>query len=104
MDGTGTGWHVDRGIGKKKGGPAALRAARLLCLAATPTFAIMALLAGVHAGGHPDVLCGAAQDASPLNGMVTMYLLMGIFHSAPWLELIASGRSTTCRTGSVNHT
>jgi hypothetical protein len=104
MDETRTGWRVDHGIVKMKGGSAALRAARLLCLAATPTFAIMALLAGVHAGGHPGALCGAAQDASPLNGMVTMYLLMGIFHSAPWLGLMTSGRSTTSRTGSVNHT
>jgi hypothetical protein len=49
----------------------------------------MALLTGVLGGGEPDTLCSAAQDASPLTGMVPMYLLMGAFHSAPWLKLIS---------------
>jgi hypothetical protein len=31
--------------------------------------------------------------ASPLNGMVPMYLLMSAFHSAPWLKLISRQRS-----------
>ena len=64
-----------------------------LGLAAAPTFAIMALLTGVLGGGPPDVLCPAAHDASPLSGMVPMYLLMSAFHSAPWLKLISSRRS-----------
>ena len=68
-------------------------AADWLCLAAAPTFAIMALLTGVL-GGAPNMLCSAAQDASPLSGMVPMYLLMSAFHSAPWLKLISSRRST----------
>ena len=72
-------------------GPA-LRAADWLCLAATPTFAIMALLTGVHGGAPPDMLCSAAQDASPLSGMVPMYLLMSAFHSPPWLKLISGRR------------
>jgi hypothetical protein len=63
----------------------------LLSLAAAPTFAIMALLTGVLGGGPPDMLCSATQDASPLSGMVPMYLLMSAFHSAPWLKLF-SGR------------
>jgi hypothetical protein len=71
----------------------ALGAADWLCLAAAPTFAIMALLTGVFGGGLPDMLCSAAQDASPLSGMVPMYLLMSAFHSAPWLKLISSRRS-----------
>jgi hypothetical protein len=53
----------------------------LLGLAATPTFAIMALLTGV--GGSPDMICSTAQDAFPLSGMVPMYLLMSAFHSGP---------------------
>ena len=77
--------------------PAALGAADWLSLAAAPTFAIMALLTGVLAGGPPDVLCSAAQDASPLTGMVPMYLLMSAFHSAPWLRLISSRRSGAYR-------
>ena len=72
---------------------AALGAGDWLCLAAAPTFAIMALLTGVLGGGPPDMLCPAAHDASPLSGMVPMYLLMSAFHSAPWLKLVASRRS-----------
>jgi hypothetical protein len=72
---------------------AALGAADGLSLAAAPTFAIMALLTGVLGGGSPDMLCSAAQDASPLGGMVPMYLLMSAFHSAPWLKLIPGRRS-----------
>ena len=64
-----------------------------LSLAAAPTFAIMALL--THAfGGMPDMLCSAAQDASPLSGMVPMYLLMSAFHLSPWLTLISGRRSS----------
>jgi hypothetical protein len=74
------------------GNAAALGAADWLCLAAAPTFAIMALLAGVLGGGPPDILCSAAQDASPLSGMVPMYLLMSALHSAAWLKLISSRR------------
>ena len=75
------------------GDAAALGAADWLCLAAAPTFAIMALLTGVLGGGPPDMLCSAAQDASPLSGMVPMYLLMSAFHLAPWLKLVSSRRS-----------
>ena len=63
----------------------ALRAANWLALAASPTFAIMALLTGVR--GQAEILCSAAH-ASPLSGMITMYLLMSAFHAAPWLKLI----------------
>jgi hypothetical protein len=72
---------------------AGLGAADGLCLAAAPTFAIMALLTGVVGGGPQDMLCSAAQDASPLSGMVAMYLLMSVFHSAPWLKLLSRRRS-----------
>jgi hypothetical protein len=61
----------------------------LLRLAAAPTFAIMALLTGVLGGGAPDELCSTVH-ASPLSGMVPMYLLMSAFHFAPWLNLISS--------------
>jgi hypothetical protein len=58
-------------------------AADWLSLAAAPTFAVMALL--TLAGGAPDMLC----SASPLTGMVPMYLLMSAFHAAPWLKLLS---------------
>jgi hypothetical protein len=63
---------------------------RLLSLAAAPTFAIMALLTGVHRGNAPDMLCSATQGALPLTGMVPMYLLMSAFHLRPWLKLVCS--------------
>ena len=59
-----------------------------LSLAATPTFAIMALLTGLHIDGMPDMLCSTMRGTSPLTGMVPMYLLMSGFHSAPWLRLL----------------
>ena len=66
-------------------------AADWLRLAAAPTFAIMALQASVFGGGAPDVLC--ARAASPLSGMVAMYLLMSVFHLAPWLNRITGRRN-----------
>jgi hypothetical protein len=53
------------------------RVARALSLAATPTFAIMALVTAVHRG------------SMPATEMTTMYSLMGVFHSGPWLRLLA---------------
>jgi len=76
-----------RQAGESARGLAARAAADCLCLAATPTFAIMALLTAVS-GGKPDILCAALHHAWPLGGMVPMYLLMSAFHSAPWLKLI----------------
>jgi hypothetical protein len=66
----------------------------LLSLAAAPAFAIMALLATIHCAGMPDMLCAGAHDSSWLTGMVPMYLLMGTFHLAPWLRLIANRRQS----------
>ena len=71
---------------------AALGVAGWLCLAAAPTFAVMALLTGGLGGDSADMLCSVAQ-AWPLSGMVPMYLLMSAFHSAPWLKLISSRQS-----------
>ncbi len=64
-------------------------AADWLCLAAAPTFAIMALLTGVLGDGPADMICSAAHGGSPLGGMVPMYGLMSAFHAPPWLRLIA---------------
>ena len=60
-----------------------------LGLAAAPTFAIMAVLTGVLDGDRLDMLCAAANDASPFSGMVAMYVLMSVFHSGPWLKLMS---------------
>jgi hypothetical protein len=65
----------------------ALMAAEGLALAASPTFAVMALLTRVFSGDPAEMLCSTAHG-SPLSGMVTMYLLMSAFHMAPWLKLI----------------
>ena len=65
-------------------------AADWLCLAAAPTFAAMALLTGVFGVGQMPIMCSTTLDASPLGGMAPMYVLMGAFHSAPWLRLISS--------------
>jgi hypothetical protein len=87
----------DRGVIRPKSRDTATPGvADWLALAAAPTFAIMALLT-VVLSGPPDMVCSAAPDASPLNGMVLMYLLMSAFHSAAWLKLISSRRSGACR-------
>ena len=52
---------------------AARRLAGWLALAATPTFAIMAVLTAMIGGGPADMLCGAGQGFL-LGGMVPMYL------------------------------
>ena len=66
--------------------------ARWLCLAATPAFAIMALMTGVL-GGSPMDMIRPPGHGPPLVGMASMYMLMSAFHSAPWLKLISSRRS-----------
>ena len=76
-----------------EGSNVAAGAVDFLSLTAAPTFAVMALLTGALDVGPPDILCSVVQHASPLNGMVSMYLLMSAFHSAPWLKLISSQRT-----------
>ena len=62
------------------------RARDALALAASPTFAIMALLTGIMGNGSLE-MSGMAHS-SPMSGMVTMYLLMSVFHGAAWLKLM----------------
>ena len=86
-------------IHNEGGDAAAFGAAHWLGLAAAPTFAIMALLTGAFGRGPAELFCSAAQETSPLSGMVPMYLLMSAFHSAPWLKLISSRASRAFRRG-----
>jgi len=68
-------------------------------LAATPTFAAMALLTALT-GVPVDMLCQAGRDMSSLGGMTLMYALMGAFHAGPWLKLIVrwnTGRDRRAR-------
>ncbi|MET2825766.1 hypothetical protein [Mesorhizobium shangrilense] len=72
---------------------ATLGIADWLCLAAAPTFALMALLTCVL-GGSTSMMCMpeiSPLAGLPLTGMPAMYLLMSAFHLAPWLRVI-SGR------------
>ncbi|WP_027062015.1 hypothetical protein [Mesorhizobium loti] len=73
-------------------GTPALGIADWLCLAAAPTFAVMALLSCLQ-GSDASMMCmGALPLTGPsLTGMPAMYLLMSAFHLAPWLRVI-SGR------------
>jgi len=64
-----------------------------LALAASPTFAVMALLSAVAQDGHAATH-GMAGHASPLTGMVTMYVLMSVFHAPPWVRLFRAGTRT----------
>ena len=61
-----------------------------LCLAATPAFGLMALLTALREGGMAG-LCGAGPGPA-MGGMAAMYLLMALFHAAPWLRLLAGRR------------
>jgi hypothetical protein len=79
-----------------EGAAAAQGIAEWLCLAAAPTFAVMALLTGLLGGGPMGMLCSAGHG-SPLSGMVPMYLLMSAFHSPPWLKLICGRRRAVRR-------
>jgi hypothetical protein len=74
------------------GGTAAPALGRWLGLAAAPTFAIMALWTALSMGS-PDMACMAMRGSPALSGMTLMYLLMGVFHSSPWLRLIAGRRA-----------
>lgn len=68
-----------------------LRAEDVLALAAAPSFALMALLDATLAIDPVAMICASA-GLSPMHGMLTMYLLMSLFHLRPWLQLVRSHR------------
>ena len=59
-------------------------AASWIALAASPSFALMALVTAADAQGF--ALCSSS-PAMPSSGMTAMYLLMSLFHLPPWLTL-----------------
>ena len=69
--------------------------AKWLSLAATPTFAGIALLTAIPGREAPDMLCATAHGVPFLSGMVPMYLLMSVFHLVPWLKLTSRARLKT---------
>lgn len=73
--------------------PSALGVADWLSYAAAPTFAAMALLTAVLDAGPPSPICSVTRDLWPLSGMASMYLLMSVFHLAPWLKLTRNRRT-----------
>ena len=74
---------------------AASSVAGWLGLAATPTFAMMAVITYLSRDEAAMLLCSAVHGKSSLSGMIPMYLLMSAFHSTPWLSLIARWRKVT---------
>ena len=60
-----------------------------LSLAAAPTFASMAVIAGILDSGAHQMGCSATMHMSGLTGMAPMYVLMSGFHFTPWLKLIS---------------
>ncbi len=82
----------ESGGGEKTGS----RAASWLSLAASPVFALMAVLTGLSGGGAMAMcpMAGATPFAwVPGGAMALMYLLMSLFHAAPWVRLT----SRVCR-------
>jgi hypothetical protein len=77
---------------RKKAAYKQTRTADRLRLAATPTFAAMAVLTFMSGGGQMPMICSASQGAALLTGMVPMYVLMSVFHATPWLKRIAGRR------------
>lgn len=68
----------------------ACRVTGWLVLAASPTFALMAGVAASDTAPMP--FCSATPGILPINSMTAMYLLMSVFHLAPWLKLAAARR------------
>jgi hypothetical protein len=78
---------------------AAFTVADVLALAASPTFALMALMTGIMSDASTE-MAGMSGHASPMSGMITMYLLMSAFHLTAWLKL-ARARSSRRRSSLV---
>jgi hypothetical protein len=77
-----------------------------LSLAATPSFALMALATALIHDTGADGLCSTGHGAWSIGGMAPMYLLMSAFHAAPWLKLVAQivpyGRASSSQTAHMD--
>ncbi|MET3667459.1 hypothetical protein [Caulobacter sp. 1776] len=62
-----------------------------LGLAASPTFATMALWSMAFGDGQSAMICTAGRNG-PIGGMTLMYLLMAAFHLPSWLRLVTRRR------------
>ncbi len=67
--------------------------ARWLALAASPSFGLMTVANLIVGDPVSNTLCSATGVPS-FGGMTTMYALMCLFHTQPWLRLISSGQAT----------
>jgi hypothetical protein len=77
----------------------ARRASSWLHLAATPTFAAMALVSAIAPVAPMDTLCSASHGFV-WNGMAVMYGLMSAFHAGPWLRMLAARKHSRDSAGS----
>jgi hypothetical protein len=64
-------------------------AADRIALGAAPTFAFMAAFTAASGSGAHAAWCAAGPHTSALDGMVLMYVLMSVFHCAPWWRLMS---------------
>lgn len=102
------------------GGATSFSLADCLCFAASPIFAVMALLTVIYGGGPPEISHSAMQAMQAMQamhsmgsihgmqaahgiheeslltgmtgGMLLMYVLMCLFHLPPWLNLLRRKR------------
>ena len=61
-----------------------------LTLAASPSFALMAFVSAEQSAGPGAMICGVSLNASPFGSMTVRYVLMSVFHAAPWLKIVGS--------------
>jgi hypothetical protein len=71
-------------------------AGNVLGLAASPSFALMAVASASNAPAH--LLCSSPSGPLSFGSMAAMYLVMSLFHLSPWLKLFPGGSETAALT------